>query len=95
METLPIVRMLASLSVTLGLMFLLAWAYRRFGNPFQHAPKKATESRLTVLESARLTPTTTLYLVKDGTTEHLLAVTGAQTTVIRSTPAAKPAKVKA
>ncbi len=99
METLPLLRMLASLAVTLGLMLLLALAYKRYGTPFATPQAKRTEPRLTVLETKRLNPTTTLYLIQQDTTEHLLAVTNGQTTVISTTPASqskpKAAKVKA
>lgn len=99
METLPLLRMLASLAVTLGLMLLLALFYKRYGTPFATPPARRTEPRLNVLETKRLNPTTTLYLVRHDTTEHLLAVTNGQTTLISTTPISpkhsKPAKVKA
>jgi len=99
METLPLLRMLASLAVTLGLMLLFALAYKRYGTPFANTSLKRTEPRLNVLESKRLNPTTTLYLVQHDATEHLLAVTNGQTTVISSTTTSpkttKAAKVKA
>lgn len=99
METLPLLRMLASLAVTLGLMLLLAMLYKRYGTPFATPHIKRAEPRLNVLETKRLNPTTTLYLVKHDTTEHLLAVTNGQTTVISSTAISqskpKTAKVKA
>ena len=95
METLPLLRMLASLAVTLSLMLLLALAYKRFGSPFASAsPAKRTEPRLHVLETKRLHPTTTLYLIRHDGAEYLLAVTNGQTTVISRTEKAKPAKVK-
>ncbi len=95
METLPLLRMLASLAVTLGLMLLLAMAYKRYGTPFANPQTKRAEPRLNVLETKRLNPTTTLYLVRYDDTEHLLSVTNGQTTVISSTAKLKPAKVKA
>ncbi len=95
METLPLLRMLVSLAATLGLMLLLAMAYKRFGSPFT-PPAPRAEPRLKVLATQRLNPTTTLYLIsKDDTEEHLLAVTAAQTTVISRTEKKNRAKVKA
>lgn len=100
---LAITRAVASLCVTLGLMVLLAWAWRRYGQPFSHKLGLAGQAavptnRLTVLETKRLTPTTTLHLIRDGDTEHLLATTAAQTTLIHTRPAApstpKSAKLK-
>lgn len=82
---LPLLRAIASLSVTLGLIVLLGWAWKRYGSAFNQ-PLAPKQHRLKVLESKRLNQHTTLHLVQDDTTEHLLATTASGTTVIRSTP---------
>ena len=95
MDSFDLLRMLASLAATLGLMLLLAWGDKRFGGDLNLPQGNRPQPRLRVAESRRLSPTTTLYLVQHDATEHLLSVTNGQTTVISSTAVAKPAKVKA
>jgi flagellar biogenesis protein FliO len=89
-------RALASLAATLGLLLTLAWVYRtygaRWGLPTNPSAKKP---RLRVVESKRLNPHTTLYLVEADDAEYLLAATAAQTTVIHTQPRKKSAKVGA
>lgn len=92
--TLPIIRALAALAATLGLLLTLAWAYRRYGKQLG-LPQNQNNSRIHAVESKRLDAHTTLHLVRVDGTEHLIATTAAQTTVISTHPAAKAGKVKA
>lgn len=89
--TISLLRAIASLSATLGLIVLLGWAWKRYGQPFSGtlAPR---EQRLTVLETKRLNQHTTLHLVQDGDTEHLLAATASTTTLLRSSPSTNKTK---
>lgn len=91
-------RALASLAATLGLLLTLAWVYRiygaRLGLPANLSPT-SKKPRLRVVESKRLNPHTTLYLVEADDAEYLLAATAAQTTVIHTQPRKKSAKVSA
>lgn len=101
--SLALLRALASLCATLGLIILLAWVWRRYGQPFSHKlgltqSSESVAPRLMILESKRLSQTTSLHLVKDGDTEHLIATTAAQTTLISTrqvqSQATKSGKVK-
>ncbi|PZP38625.1 MAG: hypothetical protein DI585_06860 [Pseudomonas fluorescens] len=97
MDSLLFLRAFVSLCVTLGLIVLLGWAWKRYGQPFSHKmglSETAPARRLNVIESRRLNPTTTLYLVNEGDAEHLIATTAAQTTLISTRKLAKPAKLK-
>ena len=97
--TLALLRALASLSFTLGLLVIAAWVWRRYG---QHFSAKlgltgrgaAPQRRLAVLETQRLNQHTTLHLVQLDDTELLLSTTAAQTTLIHTTTKPKTAKVK-
>ncbi len=90
--TLSFLRAITSLALTLALVVLAGWVVRRYGLNVKTA--KPTTSQLGVLETKRLNQHTTLHLVRHGDDEHLLATTAAQTTVISTRKAAKPAKVK-
>lgn len=95
---LALLRALLSLVATLSFMLLLAWGWRRFGHRLGLpgtliAPRPA--KRLQALETLRLNPHTTLHIVKHDDTEHLIATTAAQTTIIHTRPAKKSGRVKA
>lgn len=81
-----LLRALASLAATLGLLLTLAWAYRRYGARWGLPSTPSPRARLAVVESKRLNAHTTLYLVTADGTEYLLAATAAQTTVIHARP---------
>lgn len=92
------VRAVAALGLTLGLLLGGAWLARRYGWNGQLPTPTKSPKRIQILEKTALTPQTSLHLVKLDDTEHLLAVSAAQTTVIHSrtrTPGkAKSAKLK-
>jgi flagellar biogenesis protein FliO len=93
--TLSFIRAIVSLSVTLGLIVLVGWVWKNYGQTFiAFTPKAKTTPRLNVLESRKLNPTTTLHLVRHDDTEHLIATTSAQTTLISTRSLAKSSKVK-
>lgn len=90
--TLSFIRAIASLSVTLGLIVLVGWVWRNHGQSFlAFTPKSKPAPRLSVLETRKLNPTTNLYLIEHDNTEHLLSVTGSQTTVISTKQISKTA----
>ena len=90
-----ILRALLSLCATLGLIVICGWAWRTYGQNIKWpAAAKPKARRLQVMETQRLTPTTTLHLVKLDTTELLLSTTATQTTLIHTTENKKSAKVK-
>ncbi len=91
-------RALASLSVTLGLIVIVGYLWRRYGSHVSHrltlAPGPKPRRRLNILESQRLSPTTTLHLIKLDDTELLISSTNAQTTLIHTPTQPKSAKLK-
>jgi flagellar biogenesis protein FliO len=83
--SLSLIRAVASLSFTLALIVLVGWAWKRYGQGVTTtltAPR--TASRLRKTESLRLSQTTTLHLIQLDDTEHLIATTGQQTTVLHT-----------
>lgn len=91
--SLTLLRAIVSLSVTLGLIVLLGWAWKRYGQPFGKALAPKLQ-RLDIIETKRLNQHTTLHLVQDGDTEHLIASTSSQTTLLRSHKTNKTPKAK-
>ena len=103
---LTLLHALGSLALTLALLLGAVWAYQNLGPRLQLWLKQPGRARwqlplpppprLVVKESRRLSPTTTLHLVALDNTEHLIAVTNAQTTVIhaQTAPASKPKPAK-
>ncbi len=73
MGLMEILRALAALAVTLGLVGLAAWAFRRYGPPalvrLQALP---AQRRLSVIETLMLDPQRRLVLVRVDQTECLL-----------------------
>ena len=89
--TLSLIRAVASLSVTLGLIVLVGWVWKNYGQSWaSFTPKSKPAPRLNVIETRRLNAATTLYLVRNGDTEHLIATTAGQTTLISSQSVSKP-----
>ena len=85
----------SALALTLALLVGCAWAFKTFGHRLGLNTTTPTTKRLKIIEKTTLNPQTTLHLVQLDDTEHLLATTAAQTTVISSHPVKKSAKVKA
>lgn len=97
--TLAIFRALASLCVTLGLIVIAAYVWRRYGQQFTGklglgTGTVARQRRLNIIESQRLSQTTTLHLVQLDDTELLVSTSAAQTTLIHTTTKPKTAKLK-
>ena len=73
MDLVEIVRMIAALGVTLGLVGLAAWALRRFGPAtLVRLQTPAAERRLKIVESLVLDPTRRLVLVRLDDQERLI-----------------------
>lgn len=81
---LAVVRALAALGVTLGVLLGTAWLAKRYGWAGALSVARKTETRIRILEKTALTAQTSLMLVEEGDRQHLLAVNAAQTTVIHS-----------
>jgi flagellar biogenesis protein FliO len=90
MEYLTLLRALISLCITLGLLVILAWAWKRWGSGFK---LPTPSSRLSVIETKRLSAQTTLHLIKLDDTEHLIATTPTGTTILQ-TSTSQPANKK-
>lgn len=83
-----LVRAVAALAFTVGLIAGTAWLLRRYhGLP----ANRGAAPRLKVLEKKPLNATTTLYLVQHDDHEHLIAATGTQSTLLhtKKTPGKK------
>lgn len=78
MESLPLLRVIAALLMTITLLLAAAWLARRSGflNPLKR------HSRITILESQRLGTRHHICLVRVDDTEMLLAITSQQVTLL-------------
>lgn len=73
MDLASFARAVFALGVTLGLLGLAAWAFRRFGpDAVARLSAQRRERRLQVIESLLLDPQRRLVLVREGTSQHLL-----------------------
>jgi flagellar protein FliO/FliZ len=72
MDILEIVRMIAALAVTLGLIGLAAWAARRYGPSTLLRMQAPVERRLTIVETLILDPGRRLVLVRFDQEERLI-----------------------
>lgn len=73
MDIAEIVRMLAALGVTLGLIGLAAWGARRFGpSALLRMQTPLAERRLRIVETLVLDPSRRLVLIRVDDTERLL-----------------------
>lgn len=90
------IQALTSLALTLALLVGGAWAFRRWGNKLGLSMAAGTP-RIVVREAHRLNTTTTLHLVAVDGTEHLIATSGNQASLIATLPDApsQPAMKKA
>lgn len=73
MDLLEIVRMIAALAITLGLVGLAAWGLRRFGpSALLRMQTPAAERRLAIVETLILDPSRRLVLVRIDAEEKLI-----------------------
>jgi flagellar biogenesis protein FliO len=90
--TLEIIRMLAALCLTLGLLILVAAAFKAWAPGVQAKIKTlghTQPARLKRLETLSLTPRHQAHVLEvDGTT--VLAVTGPEGTALQTIPSASP-----
>jgi flagellar protein FliO/FliZ len=73
MDFLEIIRMLAALLVTVGLILLASWAMRRFGpDAMSRLQVSRRERRMTLVETLVLDPARRLVLVRLDDEERLI-----------------------
>lgn len=88
MDFLEIVRMVAALAVTLGLIGLASWGMRRFGpDAMTRLNMTRRERRLTLVETLVLDPARRLVLVRMDDEERLILLGEGRTLEILKAPA--------
>lgn len=89
-----LLRAIAALAVTLGLMGVAAWAFRKFGPEYLEKLRAAPgQRRLTLVESLPLDPQRRLVLVRLDNEERLILLGEGrmlEAQILRSLPAKKP-----
>lgn len=88
MDFVEIVRMVAALAVTLGLVMLAGWGMRRFGpEAMSRLRMTRNERRLTLVETLVLDPARRLVLVRLDDEERLILLGEGRTLETLKTPA--------
>lgn len=87
MDFLEIIRMLAALLVTVGLIMLASWGMRRFGpEAMSRLQVSRKERRLTLVETLVLDPARRLVLVRLDDEERLILLGEGRTLEILKAP---------
>ena len=88
MDLVEIIRMIAALLVTLGLIFAASWGMRRFGpEAMSRMQTLRKERRLTVVETLVLDPARRLVLVRLDDEERLILLGDGRTLETLKAPA--------